>query len=785
MDKIELQQRFELFYWLTFLGDQIDRCIYQPEKASTALRRLRQAVADAKQSRMTPQQTAALVNLERALSLETEPAALWRVYGGVIEKRIEVLEDLATENALLRRVSQKEHHNWRNEAALLITEEECKSTLQACYERIGGTAPDPDLPEVDTLRALLRGSESFPQTLQGLLAYFSEYKSHLERVKLEAQAALAKWVARVEEWQREPKYRHILVVEDNDKWRVETTQAALAVTLNVGSVKVEGVGDCESAGLFVEEHAEEGIIAICDIGLPATAEEQRAGQWEEENGWRLIQALSQKCHVIAMTSIGRLDRDFVKLGNSADDFLLKEDETWRDDLRQRLTALLSSHPLSSLKVTVPAFDAQRILVGGVSVPLKPMAFAIVDALANGYPDSTERYFQMSPRYWEPDANTSFSKSGKLSLPQLKIVMCRREVADLKADFMEAFDRKQLGDHLREIRSALKEAFKNSGLVIDPRDFIRTLGGGDEEQYQLSAPSRVCNNPKDFYDATAVYRGPFRALVVEDEPVWRERIEKTLERINGLEVYTARTYEEALDVAVKRSPHLVALDLNIPRGDESKPEHGVRLREELTELLGETSFIVMTAFDIPRLRKELTRIIPGHASPQTADGAQVLLELRKRVQARAIFLKQHGAAAVQGFLLEAWRAQQELLMRGALSFEPPALYDVEVNTSGWGLRVNGREVKNIARDERNRARDQSLLELLASYPNVPIRMQAILDHWAWLDLLDDVHNPSQRLAERVSHIRKSIANADGELDGKDIIANIGNGYALVGNVTLTG
>src|SRR5207249_2618966 len=141
------------------------------------------------------------------------------------------------------------------------------------------------------------------------------------------------------------------------------------------------------------------------------------------------------------------------------------------------------------------------------------------------------------------------------------------------------------------------------------------------------------------------RRPFRILIVEDNPDWRARLRTVLQRLAPCELSEAGTYEEAIEQARAYRPNLISLDLEIPRDGMSQPENGIDLRRQLTRELGgeETgpSFLVLTAHDVPWLRQELVRLVPGPDIPGTAGRLQVLDLLRRRVDARAICLKQEG------------------------------------------------------------------------------------------------------------------------------------------------
>lgn len=764
--------------------------------ADTDLRSLREAVTKAREQARTPAQMAAVMHLEDVLNWEESSVCLFSLGKNEISVRLEeVKQQLAGKPALRDKLSML-HHAWLN-SAILDHKQGGQISSWLELDALPPLPPGLVWPDAETLDALFPGvrtGESQPR--QDLQNYVERHLQALRELEERLAAELYRVVNLTTPRRAVRKVQHILVVEDHSGWRAEVTKVANQAIFDLGPIAVTAVGDCAAARAFAEAHTKEGILAICDLGLPA----QPGGDPHESHGLALIEDLSgpSQCRILALTSHSQLDLYFVRLGRHLQDFLLKERETWPEELTERLHAQLA--PLSSerLAVVVPAFDATRILVGGIPVELNPLAFAIVDALAFGYPSSRDQFLRLTTRYWNSATPAVPKKQAGMTAEELKIVICWREVTDLKADFMgdsheENQRQAQLAEHQRqvrhfvaEIRTAVRDAFSHFGVDIIAEDFIRIEGSGEQQRYRLAGPAVVCDTPEQFFQQDH----PFRILIVEDDPDWRARIRSVLQYLAPCELLEAGTYEEALERARTFQPDLISLDLEIPRDGVPRPENGLDLRKELTLLLGgeeaSPSFLVLTAHDVPWLRQELVRLVPGPDIPPAAGPLQVVDLLRRRVNARAICLKQDDESALQQVLREAWRVLQEHRTGGGWQYDAAGpLHKLEVHVDdAWGLRIDGRDVPQKARGS-NRRRDQALVKVLALYSNVFLRGQAILDYWAEHHMLGpkDVKNPRQLLKERIQFLRECIAEqlpGSGE-DAKRVLAERKGGYALCGHV----
>ena len=91
------------------------------------------------------------------------------------------------------------------------------------------------------------------------------------------------------------------------------------------------------------------------------------------------------------------------------------------------------------------------------------------------------------------------------------------------------------------------------------------------------------------EARAPRQGPFRVLVVEDEPLMRSIIVQ-LARSDGYEVFEAPSAELAMDIFEREQIDVAILDLNLTSGGNGVELLG-RLRDRDQELMG----IIVTAY----------------------------------------------------------------------------------------------------------------------------------------------------------------------------------------------
>jgi len=92
----------------------------------------------------------------------------------------------------------------------------------------------------------------------------------------------------------------------------------------------------------------------------------------------------------------------------------------------------------------------------------------------------------------------------------------------------------------------------------------------------------------------------RVLIVDDEPSYRDYLERFLAR-EGYDVRTASTSEEALSIGREFSPAVVLADWML-----KDHVHGLQVAESLREFCPDLRIVLMTGFPSSEIRKEADR-----------------------------------------------------------------------------------------------------------------------------------------------------------------------------------
>lgn len=96
-------------------------------------------------------------------------------------------------------------------------------------------------------------------------------------------------------------------------------------------------------------------------------------------------------------------------------------------------------------------------------------------------------------------------------------------------------------------------------------------------------------------------GPMRILIVDDEPTYREYLERFLVR-DGLEVRTAETGAEAIRIAAEFTPQVLLVDWML-----RCEMHGIEVGEKMRKLCPELRILLMTGFPTSDLTTEAERV----------------------------------------------------------------------------------------------------------------------------------------------------------------------------------
>ena len=641
--------------------------------------------------------------------------------------------------------------------------------------------------QLSALTVNLPGADAIQRAAQGCLTYpdlLSKLETHSgswDDVRWQAIDTLRAQAYAQPGGPRSSKITHVLIVEDDDNWRKDVEQEVQRQLrrLELHEIPVFSVPHCDAARSKVQELEADGMLAICDLGLPNNQEEYER-QFSDEprsrqffnpaNGLKLLAEFRDAgARVVAITSQEKLTNAFINLSFRFDDFLLKGVSGWEQDLADRLRAWLLPIDPETLSLLVPTFDT-RIRLGPVWVDLPPLAFEIVHALACaaiGLQPVTPAAFSRS--ITQPSAARSLRT---VSLSQLQEDMCRADLSGLPENFMESdtFET-NITDHVRKINSAIKQAFEAVDLrVSENRRLVEQERPGLERQFHLRcAEVDVVNSRAEYRERMKRHERPYGILVIEDDPVFAGDIAGELRRSlpEDSMIETASTYEEAIKKAKTLRPAVATLDLNLPQAGIARPEVGVELGQWLMENVRGIGIVVLTAETDPRLQRRLSRTIDADSPWSRLRNIDRLTkadsEWRPKLQLRVLRLLQEREAFLPAL--------------------PAVVHCIQVDARDLQkLVVNGTQI--VIPKTPNADRDLAILTLLASYDNQPLRRQAILDYWQEHGLTNGVNDPGQQLTDRIEFLRRKFFEGAG-VAGNEIIASDGQSYRLQGFVELIG
>lgn len=92
----------------------------------------------------------------------------------------------------------------------------------------------------------------------------------------------------------------------------------------------------------------------------------------------------------------------------------------------------------------------------------------------------------------------------------------------------------------------------------------------------------------------------RVLIVDDEPSYRDYLERFLKR-EGYDVRTASTGQEALAIGKEFAPRVILADWML-----KDHIHGLQVAETLREIRPDLQILLMTGFPSSEIRKEADR-----------------------------------------------------------------------------------------------------------------------------------------------------------------------------------
>src|SRR5215469_6339767 len=155
--------------------------------------------------------------------------------------------------------------------------------------------------------------------------------------------------------------------------------------------------------------------------------------------------------------------------------------------------------------------------------------------------------------------------------------------------------------------------------------------------------------------TAQERGPYRLLIVEDEPLMRSIIVQ-LARSEGYEVMEAPAAETALHIFEKEKIDLAILDLNLTSGGS-----GLDLLRKMRELDPEVMGIIVTAYANDHLKKVMRNALEGKALFR--ENRFLRQELREKYRFESIIGKSDAIEQVFRVMEKVARTDSSVLITG--------------------------------------------------------------------------------------------------------------------------
>lgn len=368
----------------------------------------------------------------------------------------------------------------------------------------------------------------------------------------------------------------IVVVEDNEYWSdyvisaVKKTQSILGENFSISYRHFDNAADAlasipstsKSFAIDGRDRSETKTIAIVDISLPQNkehAERIRAaleGKTEElatpnsTHGLNLIRSLGSYNYNVPLIVFSTIDsiRDRKTIGPWGvldDDFLAKG-----VDGENALVRALIRKIEKKTKYVIRRFEDKdgdsTFWINGVIIPFTKELGGTFSALYNLCQRTGKREFTVSEITEERGASSSEES------------------------------KKAIQDQMYRIRNLILKTLQSNRVYVNVRELIRTRrSSSDEYTYQLNAQVTNVGEEEDYEIDLQQYENDVcRVLVIENNPQTLREIVESLESF-GYEVKYATNVEDAVRVANNFLPHVISLDLQIPRSrGEAQSSEGI-------------------------------------------------------------------------------------------------------------------------------------------------------------------------------------------------------------------
>lgn len=114
---------------------------------------------------------------------------------------------------------------------------------------------------------------------------------------------------------------------------------------------------------------------------------------------------------------------------------------------------------------------------------------------------------------------------------------------------------------------------------------------------------------------------FRTLIIEDSYLYRRLLKETLQmKFPEMEVIEAKDGEEALTSITLNPPHLIFMDIKLPRLS------GLELTQKIKDLYPEITIIILTSYDLPEYREAASRSRANHFISKSSATKEGILSL---------------------------------------------------------------------------------------------------------------------------------------------------------------
>jgi len=357
----------------------------------------------------------------------------------------------------------------------------------------------------------------------------------------------------------------VLIVEDNEYWRdfviraVNKTQAILAGNFDIVYEHFNNAADALTAvqptarpfaieGTGVDEYER---VVIADICLPENREhaeniraalEGRSQELATPHSTHGLNMIGKLCGyhynvpLIVFSTIDSInDRKMIGAWGVPDEDFLAKDVDGEKDLIRALIRKIEKRTKYVIKKYEDTHGESRYWLNGVEIP-----------------------FTNEPR-------ETFSAFYGLCQVERRNEWSVTRLIEARGWANSEESKKAIQDHIYRIRNTILEAMRANRAYVNVRELIKTIKSpGDEYAYRLNAAVSITYEEDDYEADLQQYEDEVcRVLVIENNSQTLGKMIEPLES-QGYEVRYATNVDDAVLAAKEFIPHVISLDLQIPR-----------------------------------------------------------------------------------------------------------------------------------------------------------------------------------------------------------------------------